>query len=153
MLYIEIEIDKGGKMISIPKTIAADVLFQAIDTKNKEKTAEFVELFMGSLESIQIQDRKIEENRNKLLEHERDIREILETMKEGFKSVDKRFDDLIHQMDKRFDDLIHQMDKRFEQVDKRFDDINKRFNQLTWLIGIVFITLNFTIVFLKFFSN
>ena len=153
MLYIEIEIDKGGKMISIPKTIAADVLFQAIETKNKEKTAEFVELFMGSLESIQVQDRKIEENRNKLLEHERDIREILETMKEGFKSVDKRFDDLIHQMDKRFDDLIHQMDKRFEQVDKRFDDINKRFNQLTWLIGIVFITLNFTIVFLKFFSN
>ena len=149
MLYIEIEIDKGGRMISIPKTIAADVLFQAIETKNKEKTAEFVELFMGSLESIQVQDSKIEENRNKLLEHERDIREILETMKEGFKSVDKRFDDLIHQMDKRFE----QVDKRFEQVDKRFDDINKRFNQLTWLIGIVFITLNFTIVFLKFYSN
>ena len=45
--------------------------------------------------------------------------QLLERMvrlEERFEHVDDRF----LAMDKRFDDLIHQMDKRFEAVDKRF---------------------------------
>ncbi len=60
-----------------------------------------------------------------------------ERVDQGFASVEKRFEDLIHQMDRRFDqvdkrfeDLIHQMDKRFDQVDKRFEQVDKRFEQV-----------------------
>ncbi len=41
-------------------------------------------------------------------------------------------------MDKRFEDLIHQIDKRFEQVDGRFAQIDRRFSTVQWTIGIGF---------------
>ncbi|MCC5814034.1 MAG: hypothetical protein JJT78_04700 [Leptospira sp.] len=48
-----------------------------------------------------------------------DIALLIQEMRHGFDSMDKRFES----MDKRFDDLIHQIDKRFDQVDKRFSSI------------------------------
>ena len=59
-------------------------------------------------------------------------------MEKRFEAVDKRFEDLIHQIDKRFEDLIHQIDKRFETVDKRFEQMAKQSaNQFGWTIGIM----------------
>ena len=59
-----------------------------------------------------------------------DIRVLTETMKLGFKQIDKRFE----QVDKRFEELVAQSDKRFEQVDKRFEELvaqsDKRFEQV-----------------------
>ena len=76
-----------------------------------------------------------------------ELKELIVEMRAGFKAMDKRFDDLIHQMDKRFeavdkrfeavdkrfDDLIHQMDKRFEAVDRRFAVFQ-------WVMGVGFAT-------------
>ena len=45
--------------------------------------------------------------------------------------MDKRFEDLTHQMDKRFEDLTHQMDKRFEQLSKQVA------NSFGWTVGIM----------------
>ena len=64
--------------------------------------------------------------------------------------MDKRFEDLIHQMDKRFEDMnrrfedinrrFEDMNKRFEDMNKRFEDMNKRFDAIgrrfNWTIGI-----------------
>ena len=47
--------------------------------------------------------------------------------------MDKRFEDLTHQMDKRFE----AMDKRFEAMDRRFEQISKQIaNSFGWTIGI-----------------
>jgi archaellum component FlaC len=47
------------------------------------------------------------------------IRQLAESMAEGFNRMDRRFE----QVDKRFE----QMDKRFEQVDKRFEQVTSSF--------------------------
>ena len=58
-------------------------------------------------------------------------------MDKRFEAMDKRFEDLTHQMNKRFEDLTHQMDKRFEAMDKRFEQISKQVaNGFGWTIGI-----------------
>jgi len=71
------------------------------------------------------------------MENRNDIKLLAETMKEGFKAVDKRFED-----------LYHHMDKRFEAVDKRFEDMNKRFNMMFTFMNIGFgIIILLTILF------
>ena len=66
-----------------------------------------------------------QEANHRLSKLESDVQTIAQTMREGFASVDKRFDDLIHQMDKRFEAV----DKRFEAADKRFDDMDYRWSR------------------------
>ena len=59
-----------------------------------------------------------------------ELKELIVEMRAGFKAMDRRFDDLIHQMDKRFeavDKRFEAVDKRFEAVDKRFEAVDKRF--------------------------
>ncbi len=68
-----------------------------------------------------------------------DIALLIQEMRNGFASMDKRFevvDKRFEAMDKRFDDLIHQMDKRFEQIDKRFSFMQWTFSIFLSLIGI-----------------
>jgi transposase len=85
-----------------------------------------------------------------------DLRELIIEMREGFRRVDARFE----QIDKRFEDLIHYVDKRFEDliryVDKRFDAIDARFNRLyhflMWMMGVIatgFFGLYLKLFFLK----
>jgi chromosome segregation ATPase len=92
-----------------------------------------------------------------------DLRELIIEMREGFRRVDARFE----QIDKRFEDLIHYVDKRFEQIDKRFEDlihymdkrfdaIDARFNRLyhflMWMMGVIatgFFGLYLKLFFLK----
>ncbi len=70
----------------------------------------------------------VEEHQNFVTKPE--VRELIIEMREIFKAMDKRFNDLIQYIDKRFNDLIHYIDKRFEAVDKRFEDMNKRFEDM-----------------------
>jgi hypothetical protein len=85
-----------------------------------------------------------------------DLRELIIEMREGFRRVDARFE----QIDKRFEDLINYVDKRFEDliryVDKRFDAIDARFNRLyhflMWMMGVIatgFFGLYLKLFFLK----
>lgn len=89
-----------------------------------------------------------------------EMRHGFESMDKRFEAMDKRFDDLIHQMDKRFES----MDKRFESMDKRFDDlihymdkrfeqVDKRFNTVFWMMGIGFTFFSFIITYGTFFKN
>jgi DNA repair exonuclease SbcCD ATPase subunit len=79
-------------------------------------------------EAQELQKRKAESS---------DLRELIIEVREGFKRMDTRFEDLLRyidkrfeQIDKRFEDLLHYMEKRFEQIDKRFEQIDKRFEMV-----------------------
>ena len=153
----------------IPKSIITNILAQAIETKSRENVDEFVDIIYDNMQAGDIHKEKILRNESSIEKQHIEIMGILDAVKEGFKNVDKRFEDLIHYMDKRFDavdkrfedlihhmdkrfeDLIHHMDKRFDDSNKRFDDVNKRFSLVTWLIGIGFVSVNILIVILKFF--
>jgi hypothetical protein len=68
-----------------------------------------------------------------------EIRELIIEMREGFKMMDKRFNDLIQFIEKRSNDLIQFTEKRFNDllhhVDKRFEDMNARINFLQWVMA------------------
>ncbi len=70
------------------------------------------------------------DQRERIIRVEEELKHQRELMMEGFKQMDKRFEQMQIEMDKRFE----QVDKRFEQVDKRFEqmqiEMNKRFEQM-----------------------
>jgi len=68
----------------------------------------------------------VEEHQNFVTRPE--IRELIIEMREGFKMMDKRFNDLIQFTEKRSNDLLH-------HVDKRFEDMNARINFLQWVMA------------------
>jgi len=71
-------------------------------------------------ETVGIQSKRLDQ------QHE-EIISLVETMKEGFRQITKRFEEL------RGD-----MNARFEQVDKRFDEVDRRFSMMIWAFGIGF---------------
>ena len=95
------------------------------------------------------------------------IKEMLVSMKEGFRRVDERFEAQQKQMDERFTALQKQMDIRFEatqkqmhdqftalqkQIDERFtaqehrfDDMNRRFDKQHTLISLGFAAITLII--------
>lgn len=108
-------------------------------------------------EAQELQQRKAESS---------DLRELIIEVREGFKRMDARFEDLIRYMDMRFEQVekrfehidrrFEQVDKRFEQIDKRFEQIDARFNRMyqfmMWMIGIIaagFFGLYLKLFFLK----
>ena len=89
-------------------------------------------------------------NTERLIRLEEELKAQRGLMGAHFEAVNKRFEDLIHNMnqrfeavDKRFEDLIHYMEKRFE-------DMNRRFTMLTWLISSLFGALAVLITVFKF---
>jgi DNA repair exonuclease SbcCD ATPase subunit len=101
-------------------------------------------------EAQELQQRKAESS---------DLRELIIEVREGFKRMDARFEDLLRYIDKRFEQIekrFEQIDKRFEQIDKRFEMVEKRFEQvdkrfesidarfnrlyqfLMWMMGLIF---------------
>ena len=84
------------------------------------------------------------ELRERMIRVEEELKHQRELMQQGFVMMDKRFEELQHQMDKRFEavdkrfesmdkrfeELQHQMDKRFDAVDKRFEAVDKRFESM-----------------------
>ena len=108
----------------------------------------------------------VEEHQNFVTRPE--IRELIIEMREGFKMMDKRFNDLIQFTEKRSNDLMQSTDKRFsdfmyytekrsnelmQYIDKRFDDLiqftEKRFNDLLHHVDKRFEDMNARINFLQ----
>jgi len=102
-------------------------LEDAFEVKNRQSLHRYIVLLAENV----VRKKEYEKY---VLENKSEIRLLAETMKEGFKAVDKRFE----AVDKRFEDLYHYMDKRFEAVDKRFEDMNKRFNMMFTFMNIGF---------------
>ena len=115
-------------------------LEEAFEVKNKKSLHRYIVLLTENIV-------KKESYEKEQLEIKNDIKTLTELMKQGFESVDKRFEKLQHQMDKRFEGLQHQMDKRFESVDKRFEDMNKRIGFMSWFIPTI---ITIVVVILKF---
>lgn len=67
--------------------------------------------------------------------------ERFESMDKRFESMQKQMDERFGAMDMRFSSLQKQMDSRFEAVDKRFESMDKRFSSLQWFMGIGFTML------------
>ena len=85
----------------------------------------------------------------RIIRVEEGLLRVEEAIKNQNLLMEKRFEDLIHQMDKRFEamdkrfeDMIHQMDKRFEAMDKRFEAIDKRFEDMIHLMDKRFEDMN-----------
>jgi len=122
-------------------------LERAFEVKDKQSLRQYVNLLTQNIVPKESYERQ-------LLELKNEIRLLAETMKEGFKLIDKRFE----AVDKRFeaiDKRFEAVDKRFEDMyhymDKRFEDMNKRFNMLFTFMNFGFgIIILMTILF-KFF--
>ena len=74
------------------------------------------------------------ELRERMIRVEEELKHQRELMQQGFVMMDKRFEELQHQMDKRFDVVdkrFEAVDKRFESMDKRFASMDKRFEEIT----------------------
>ncbi|MCX7811846.1 MAG: hypothetical protein N2247_13165 [Leptospiraceae bacterium] len=108
----------------------------------------------------------VEEHQNFVTRPE--IRELIIEMREGFKMMDKRFNDLIQFTEKRSNDLMQSTDKRFsdfmyytekrsnelmQYIEKRFNDLiqftEKRFNDLLHHVDKRFEDMNARINFLQ----
>ena len=80
------------------------------------------------------------------------IKEMLVSMKEGFRRVDERFEAQQKQMDERFTAqethftaLQKQIDERFTAQEHRFDDMNRRFDKQHTLISLGFAAITLII--------
>jgi len=99
-----------------------DELYEAIEKKDREAVHHFVTIVVNNFEN---KKESKEMNEQLLLK----LSEIEITVKEGFKAIDKRFEDMQKYMDKRFEALQIHNDKRFEEMykymDKRFEEMQK----------------------------
>jgi len=132
----------------IPRAVLSDLILDVVKDQNERNLSKLVDVIVESVNELEQYNLKISENRGKIDKQHEETMHVIELMKKGFESVDKRFDDV----NNRFEELIHNMDKRFESVDKRFDDVNRKFKLLTWLIGIGFVSMNVLLLVLKFFN-
>ena len=134
-------------------------LERAFEVKDKQSLHRYIKLLTQNIVTKSSYELQLLELRN-------DIRTLTETMKEGFRSVDKRFEAIdkrfeainkrfeavdkrfeainkrFEAVDKRFEDLYRYMDKRFEAVDKRFEDMNKRFEDMNKRFSMMFTFMN-----------
>lgn len=100
--------------------LLTDELSEAFDVKNEKALKRYVELLVGNVMDKESANSQFTELRG-------DIKAIVETMREGFRQIDKRFEELIHHMDKRFEDL------------------NKRIGFMSWFIP-TFVTILISLV-------
>ncbi|NOZ61969.1 MAG: hypothetical protein GXO74_09845 [Calditrichaeota bacterium] len=77
----------------------------AFEVKDKKSLHRYVKLLTANI----VDKGSYDQN---MIEQKSDIRLLAETMKEGFKAIDKRFEDMQRYMDKRFED----MNKRFNMM-------------------------------------
>ena len=107
----------------------------AFELKDKKSLHRYVVLLANNLVQKDAYDHNITELRS-------DIKVLAETMKQGFESIDKRFEDMYKYMDKRFEDMYKYMDKRFGDMNKRFEDMNKRFEDMNKRFNMMFTFMN-----------
>ncbi len=120
--------------------ILEEELEEAVGVKDKKALKRYIALLLANI----VDKHALSSLDNKLEELKSDVKVLAEVMREGFRQIDKRFEELTYQMDKRFEavdkrfeDLIHCMDKRFEAVDKRFEMVDKRFKDMNKRIGFI----------------
>lgn len=130
----------------------ADLFIEKLQVTSKTDASE---LLHGILDLIIEENAELRESKSDRSE----IRELIQEMRHGFATMEKRFEALQAQMDKRFEAIDNrfeamqvqldkrfeamqvqmdrrfeamqlQMDKRFEAVERRFDDVNKRFDDV-----------------------
>ena len=104
----------------------AGVIRDTIKTQSDEKIGELTDILYNGFSRWGHHESRIDGHSARLDQQHGDTQSAIAAMKSGFEAMDKRFDDLIHQMDKRF-------------------------SMITWLIGIAFVVINITIVALKVF--
>ena len=135
-------------------------LEEAFEVKNKKSLHRYVILLTENIV-------KKENYEKEQLKATSETQKLTETVVQGFKRMDKRFEEMLHYMDKRFDSvdkrfesMQNSMDKRFEEMlhytDKRFEEsqqsinarlkesqqaMDKRFSQLQWTMGLGFTIL------------
>ncbi len=114
--------NQGSLQMLIPKSMLFSTLKEAISTGNEEKIRDLSDILYGTLEMNMVTGSRID------VQHE-EILQSIETMKEGFRQIDKRFE-LVEKRFEEVDRRFEQVDKRFEQVDKRFEQVDKRFEQV-----------------------
>ena len=117
-------------------------LEDAVEVKNKRSLHLYTMLLSENIVKKSVYEQKV-------LEISSDIKLLTETMKRGFESVDKRFEDMYNYMnkrfdavDKRFEDFYNYMNKRFDAVDKRFEDMNTRFEDMNKRFSMMFTFMN-----------
>lgn len=121
--------------------IAEHELCEAFEVKNRESLHRYMEIIETKFPKKEFVEQELSEQRN-------EIRLLIETMKQGFEQVDKRFEDMYRYMDKRFEDMQKSMDKRFENMQKNID---KRFMVIQWFLGLGFVVLSVMMSLYKFF--
>ncbi|MGC9312858.1 MAG: hypothetical protein ACP5IA_09190 [Sediminispirochaetaceae bacterium] len=100
-----------------------DELSEAVEVKNPKSLHRYITLLTGGYVEQDVHERRYSELSSS-------IREMLASMKEGFRRMDDRFEALQKQMDERFTAMQKQMDERFEAGNQRFEDMNRRFDDM-----------------------
>ena len=108
--------------------LLTEELEEAVQVKNKKSLHRYVTLLV---ESMVPKGKYVSESGS----IHSDIQILTETVLEGFKRMDqrfeasdRRFEDLQNLMNARFEASQNQMDARFEASDKRFDDLHNQMN-------------------------
>ncbi|MBC8181907.1 hypothetical protein H8E88_12375 [candidate division KSB1 bacterium] len=102
-------------MNNLPEILEQE-LEEAVEVKSKKSLHRYIVLLTDNI----IQKNVYYQNTNEI---KSEVRILAETMKEGFKAVDKRFEDL------------------YRYMDNRFEDMNRRFNMM-----FTFMSVGFTII-------
>ncbi len=99
--------------------VLEDEFRDAVVEKDEKAMRHFVTIVVENFENKKESERRENNTIIALNEVKSDVKILAETMREGFKQIDKRFE----ATDKHFE----AMDKRFEATDKHFEAVDKRF--------------------------
>lgn len=126
--------------------------------------------FLVISERIVRVEEELKNQRDLLVQMQKNSDMRFELMEKRFAAIDKRFEDMYKYMDKRFDavdkrfeDMYKYMNKRFDAVDKRSEDIqrnmdkrfeavNKKFTLMQWVMAIGFVSLGTLVSVIKIFG-
>jgi len=97
-------------------------LEEAVEIKNKKSLHRYIVLLTENIDKKSTYDQS-------LLEVKNEIKLLAETMKQGFKSVDKRFED-----------MYKYIDRRFEAENTRFED------KIKFTMKFIFMNIGFVIL-------
>ncbi|HOW82583.1 MAG TPA: hypothetical protein PK573_08490 [Spirochaetota bacterium] len=115
-----------AQAMTIPKSIIVKTVRDAIENPSEVSINDLAEVIYSGMHAQALMSSHIEDNSRAIEEQAGIMKNLIDSMHEGFTRMDIRFNDLLHQSDRRFE----QVDKRFEQVDKRFEQVDKRIEQI-----------------------
>ena len=122
-----------AQAMTIPKSIIVKTVRDAIENPSEVSINDLAEVIYSGMHAQALMSSHIEDNSRAIEEQAGIMKNLIDSMHEGFTRMDIRFNDLLHQSDRRFEQVdrrFEQVDKRFEQVDKRIEQIDKRIEQM-----------------------